>query len=408
MKSPKFPLMLDLVGRRVLLVGGGPLAARRAKDLVIAQANILLVAPHICEALQDLVHSGQVEWEEREYSSGDTEGAWLVETATGLTEVDSTVAREAEASRIWCVVASDGALSSAWTPAVAHGSDGVVVAVSGGYDPGRAQAIRDAVAEGIESGQLPIRPTRNTPRPAIGSVHLVGGGPGAPGLLTLRGRHLLSLADVVVVDRLAPRGVLAELSEEVEIVDCAKSPGNHLMSQEEINALLIERARQGLRVVRLKGGDPFILGRGGEEALACLENGIPFEVVPGVTSATSVPASAGIPLTHRGISATFTVLSGHEGLHPSMKDREQTHVVLMGVEQIDQIAAAFIKSGWVTSTSVAVIERGWTPEQRTTVGTLADISEKVIEGKIASPAVIVIGKVVELRSQLGDLHGWQS
>lgn len=408
MKTTIFPLMLDLVGRRVLLVGGGSLAARRAKDLVKAQAHVLLVAPQICATLRDLVDAGQVEWKEREFSSGDTEGAWLVQTATGLAEVDSAVAREAQASRIWCVVASDGGLSSAWTTAVVRGSDGVVIAVSGGYDPGRAQAIRDAIAEGVESGQLPIRPTRNNPRPAIGSVHLVGGGPGDSGLLTLRGRHLLSLADVVVVDRLAPREVLVELSEEVEIVDCAKSPGNHLMSQEEINTILIERARQGLRVVRLKGGDPFILGRGGEEALACQENGIPFEVVPGVTSATSVPAAAGIPLTHRGIAAAFTVLSGHEGLHPSVKDSEQTHVVLMGVEQIGHIVAAFINSGWLASTPVAVIERGWTSKQRTTIGTLSDIVEKAIEFNILSPAVIVIGKVVELHSQLGDLNGWQS
>lgn len=400
--------MLDLVGRRVLLVGGGPLVARRAKELLVAKANILVVAPQICQALLDLVQSGHVEWEEREYSSGDTEGAWLVQTATGLSEIDSVVAREAKASRIWCVVASDGALSSAWTSAVARGSDGVVVAVSGGHDPGRAQAIRDAIAEGIESGQLPIRPTRINSRPAMGSVHLVGGGPGDSGLLTLRGRRLLSLADVVVVDRLAPREVLVELSEEVEIVDCAKFPGNHLMSQEEINAILIGRARQGLRVVRLKGGDPFILGRGGEEALACQENGIPFEVVPGVTSATSVPAAAGIPLTHRGIAAAFTVLSGHEALHPSVKDSEQTHVVLMGVDKIGQIVTAFINSGWLASTPVAIIERGWTSQQRTTIGTLSDIVEKAIEFNVLSPAVIVIGKVVELRSQLGDLNGWQS
>ncbi|MBI3429599.1 MAG: uroporphyrinogen-III C-methyltransferase, partial [Actinobacteria bacterium] len=131
MNSPKFPLMLDLVGRRVLLVGGGSIAARRARDLLAARANILVVAPQICETLMDFVDSGQVEWEKREYSAGDTVGAWLVQTATGRAEIDSAVAREAETSRIWCVVASDGALSTAWTAAVARGSDGVVVAVSG-------------------------------------------------------------------------------------------------------------------------------------------------------------------------------------------------------------------------------------------------------------------------------------
>lgn len=406
MTNPKYPLTLDLVGKKVVVVGGGLVAAKRAKELVAAQADLLIIAPEICTELYDLLEVSKAKWEKREYQPGDTAGAWLVQAATGIPSVDFAIADEAETSRIWCVQASSGAFSSAWTPAVAHGSDGILVAVSGGYDPGRARAIRDAISHGIETGQLPVRPTRKESRPVVGSVHLVGGGPGSAGLLTVRGRHLLSLADVVVVDRLAPQGVLAELSDEVEIIDCGKSPGHHQMTQDEINAVLIDRARQGLRVVRLKGGDPFVFGRGSEEALTCKENGIPFEVVPGVSSASSVPASAGIPLTHRGISRSFSVLTGHDGFHPQSKDLDQTYVILMGVEQLEKLTSSFIEAGWSESTPVAIIESGWTVRQRTTVGSLADIAGQAITKNVTSPAVVVVGNVVNLRSQLGDLNGW--
>lgn len=406
MTNPKYALTLDLTGKKVVVVGGGPVATKRIKELVAAQAEVLVVAPEISSDLAALVKSSLVKLNRREYKVGDIEGAWLVQAATGIHEVDAAIAQEAHASEIWCVQASSSESSSAWTPAVAHGDDGVLVAVSGGYDPGRARAIRDAVADGLQTGRLPIRPTRKKSRPDIGTVYLVGGGPGAKGLLTVRGSYLLSIADVVVVDRLAPREVLSDLSEEVEIIDCGKSPGNHLLKQEEINAVLIDRARKGLRVVRLKGGDPFIFGRGGEEAIACKENGVPFEVVPGVTSASSVPASAGIPLTHRGVATTFTVLTGHEGLKHAVNDVEQTYVVLMGVDQIEKYSASFLKSGWSAETPVAIIERGWTKQQRTTVGTLSDIATLAAEREVASPAVVVIGDVVNLRSRLGDLQGW--
>lgn len=407
MTSFKYPLTLDLVQKKVVIIGGGPVAAKRAKELVAAKADLLIVASELCEELRELVTSNQLNCEYREYKFGDLDGAWLVQAATGIPATDSAVADEAAASQIWCVQASSSEFSSAWTPAIARGSDGVLVAVSGGYDPGRARAIRDAVAEGLETGRLPVRPTRNVARPLIGSVHLVGGGPGSPGLLTVRGRLLLSLADVVVVDRLAPREVLADLSDEVEVIDCGKTPGNHLMNQDEINAVLVDRAKQGLRVVRLKGGDPFIFGRGSEEALVCLANEIPFEVVPGVTSAASVPAAAGIPLTHRGLSRAFTVLTGHDGFHPHPKDFDQTYVVLMGVDQLERLTSTFLEAGWAESTPVAIIERGWTQGQRTTVGTLSGIAEQSIAEKVSSPAVIVVGNVVNLRSQLGNLNGWQ-
>src|SRR5690606_6253562 len=167
---------------------------------------------------------------------------------------------------------------------------------SGGGDPRRAARLRDAVQVALESGSLPLRRHRRGP----GRVALVGGGPGDPGLVTTRGRQLLAEADVVVVDRLAPRALLGELDPDVEVVDVGKAPGHHPVSQDEINRLLVSHASAGKRVVRLKGGDPFVLGRGGEEVAACRAAGVPVEVVPGVTSAVAVPAAAGVPVTHRG------------------------------------------------------------------------------------------------------------
>ena len=206
--------------------------------------------------------------------------------------------------------ADDASLSAAWTPAVARAGD-VTVAVTAGGDPRRATTLRDAVALALDSGDLPLRHHRVA---AQGCVALVGGGPGDPELISVRGRRLLAEADVVLVDRLAPRALVDDLDPEVVVIDVGKTAGHHPLPQEEINRLLVEHAQAGRRVVRLKGGDPFVLGRGGEEALACVAAGVPVEVVPGVTSAVAVPAAAGIPVTHRGRSEQVTIASGHEGL----------------------------------------------------------------------------------------------
>jgi uroporphyrin-III C-methyltransferase/precorrin-2 dehydrogenase/sirohydrochlorin ferrochelatase len=240
-------------------------------------------------------------------------------------------------------------------------------------------------------------------------VHLVGGGPGHDDLLTVRGRRLLAQADVVVVDRLAPHGVLATLAADVEVVDCGKAPGHHQLTQDQINDVLVDRARRGLTVVRLKGGDPFVLGRGGEEALACHAAGVPVEVVPGVTSVVSVPAAAGIPVTHRGITTSFALVSAHDGVEPvrvAARDHapETTLVLLMGIRLLRESAAALVAAGRPGSTPVAVVERGWTARQRTTVGTLADIADLAEARAVASPAVVVVGEVVRLREVIGAQH----
>ncbi|MGH3491267.1 MAG: uroporphyrinogen-III C-methyltransferase [Actinopolymorphaceae bacterium] len=405
--SPRYPLMLDLSGRRAVVVGGGPVAARRVRGLLDADAEVVVVAPELCEDLAVLSGDQYVTWLPREYAAGDLDGAWVVQTATGDVSTDAQVAAEAEAAGIWCVRASDATHSAAWTPATARVDD-VTIAVSAGRDPRRARAIKDRIATQLETGELPVRRHR---RPRNGHVALVGGGPGDPGLITARGRRLLADADVVVVDRLAPRALLAELDSAVEVIEAGKGPNAHTMTQLEINDLLVERARAGQQVVRLKGGDPFVFGRGGEEAVACAEAGVPCEVVPGVTSAVAVPEAAGIPVTHRGVARQFTVVSAHTSQRGEQPDWaglagvEGTLVFLMGVSQLSAIVEGLLAHGRSPDTPVALVERGTLPDQRLTPGTLATIVDTAAAQDVRSPAVIVVGEVVGLASLLGPGDG---
>lgn len=402
--APNYALTLDLSGKRVVVIGAGPIATRRLTDLIKAEADVLVVAPDATIEVQKWAESGVIQWFERPYVLKDLEGAWLVVAATGSSTVNREVAQWADNNQTWSMIMGDVELSSAWRPAVAQGKDGVLIAVTGGRDPKRAMAIRDAISLQLDTGQLPLRSTRKGE--GFGTVYLVGGGPGDIGLLTLRARYLLAIADVVVVDRLAPQQILEELSEEVEIIDCGKSPGDHKLTQDEINAIIVDRAKLGLQVVRLKGGDPFVLGRGSEELQACIAAGIECKVVPGVTSAIAVPAAAGIPLTHRGVSQAFTVVNGHGDLPISLVRSEQTFVILMGVEELEKIVERFLASHWSEETLIAVIENGWSPAQRTTVSTLSEIIELKSSVGFKSPAVIVIGEVVKFHLQFGDLHGF--
>jgi uroporphyrin-III C-methyltransferase / precorrin-2 dehydrogenase / sirohydrochlorin ferrochelatase len=389
-----YPLQLDVAGKRVVVVGGGPVASRRTLPLVDAGAEVHVVAPYLCEPLAELVGAGRVTWSPRDYAAGDLDGAWLAHTATGDPAVDDAVAAAADAQRIWCVRADDAARSAAWTPAVARVGD-VLVAVTAGGDPRRAVRLRNAVQTALETGDLPLRRTRQGSR--RGQVALVGGGPGHPGLITTRGRQLLAAADVVVVDRLAPRALLAELDDEVEVIDVGKTPGHHPVPQHEINRLLVEHAQLGKQVVRLKGGDPFVLGRGGEEAAACRAAGVAVEVVPGVTSAIAVPAAAGIPVTHRGLAKQFTVVSGHEGLDwANLAGTEGTLVFLMGVSLLADTAAQLVAHGMDPDTPAAVVEDGFGPRQRVTTAPLSGIARAAAEAGAKPPAVIVVGDVAAL------------
>ncbi|MBO9567224.1 MAG: uroporphyrinogen-III C-methyltransferase [Cellulomonas iranensis] len=396
--SPRHPLLLDVTGRLVVVVGGGPVAARRVRSLLTDGGAVRVVAPALCEDLADLAAAGAVTWLAREYAPGDLDGAWLVHTATGDPRTDATVSADAQAARTWCVRADDAASSTAWTPAVARAGD-VTVAVSAGGDPRRALALRAALQTLLDTGALPVR----RHRAGAGHVALVGGGPGDPGLITTRGRRALAEADVVVVDRLAPRALLDELEPGVEVVEAGKAPHAHTLTQDEINRLLVERARAGQRVVRLKGGDPFVLGRGGEELAACLAAGVDVEVVPGVTSAIAVPGAAGVPVTHRDLARQVTVVSAHDADTDweTLARLRGTLVLLMGVGRLGEHMDRLVGHGLAATTPVAVVEDGTLPTQRTTLGTAATIADRAREVGVRNPAVVVVGDVAALAATLG-------
>jgi uroporphyrin-III C-methyltransferase len=238
-----------------------------------------------------------------------------------------------------------------------------------------------------------------------GTVYLIGAGPGDPGLITVKGLEIIRCADVLVYDRLAPPELLKEAKPGAELIDAGKLPQKHRLSQDTINAILIEKAQAGLTVARLKGGDPFVFGRGGEEALACQAAGVPFVVIPGVSSAIAVPAYAGIPVTHRQVTSAFTVFTGHEDpnsesniLDYAALAKMGTLVLLMGVSQLPHIAEKLIAGGLSPNTPAACIEWGTTERQRVVEGTLGTIATLATEAGLGSPATTVIGQVVKLRS----------
>jgi len=365
-------LGISLAGRRVVLVGGGAVTGRRLPRFLDDGADILIVAPILSDDTRVLLERHGLRHESRPVRVDDVEDAWLVHTATGDPRVDAEVAAWCESRRILCINASNGAHGSARLTAESRAGDVVVGVMSdSGVDPRRAARLRDAIAGLLREGRLPLRRRR---RSAAGRVDLVGGGPGPTDLMTIRGRRLLAEADVVVADRLGPADVLAELDSDVEVIDVGKRPGHHPVPQEEINQILVDRARLGLRVVRLKGGDPFVYGRGGEEVAACLAAGVPVEVVPGLTSVVSVPQAAGIPVTHRGTAVGFHVVNGQAEVTSStldaLRDDSVTTVVLMGVAALRKLVSAAVEAGVPASRPVAIVENGHTPQQRTTRTTL--------------------------------------
>jgi len=393
-----YPMGLRLQGLRVLVVGGGAVATRRVPALLDAGAQVVLVAPELTPALRGLADARRITWVPRRFQASDVDGAWLVQVAVDDRMAAAAVSAAARERRVFCVRADDRHAATAWTPAVTrHGP--VTVAVLGGGDPKRAVAVRDSISDHL-SGAGARGDTSDAPDTAKGTVALVGGGPGDPELITVRGRRLLAAADVVVVDRLAPGLLLDELRPETEVVDASKIPYGPARTQDEINRVLVDRALAGHFVVRLKGGDPYLFGRGGEEVLACAAAGVPVTVVPGVTSALAAPAVAGIPVTHRGVAHELVVVSGHlPPGHPESKvdwaalgRLRGTICVLMGLKNLPHIAAALLAGGRAADTPAAVVQEATTPAQRVvraTLGTVADAAAAV-----PPPAVVVIGDVV--------------
>jgi uroporphyrin-III C-methyltransferase/precorrin-2 dehydrogenase/sirohydrochlorin ferrochelatase len=395
-EHPPYPSGLRLSGRRVLVVGGGNVAQRRVPGLLAAGAVVEVVAPETTPAVEGLATGGEIVWHRRGFEESDLDEAWYVVAATDDPEVNERVGVAAEARRIFCVRSDDATQASAWTPAVGRHA-GVTVAVLANREPRRSAALRDALVGALRDG-LVAAPVDDRG----GEVVLVGGGPGDPGLVTVAARRALAEAEVVVADRLAPRELLAELGTDVELVDVAKLPRGRSATQEEINRVIVDRALAGKRVVRFKGGDSFVYGRGYEEALACAAAGVPCRVVPGITSAIAVPAVAGIPVTHRGVAHDFTVVSGHlpPGHPDSLVDWEAlarlrgTLVLMMAVQNLPAIAAVLTHGGRDVQTPVAVISEGTMPGERTLLSTLGEVAGDLARHEVRPPAIAVVGGVV--------------
>jgi uroporphyrin-III C-methyltransferase len=418
-----YPVMLQVEGRRCLVVGGGRVALRKVEGLLAAGAHVTVIAP----AVDPRIHALDLTIERRRYRAGDAEGFRLVITTTDDPSVNAQVHAEADAAGVWVNSADDIEHCSFTLPAI-HRDGAVTVAVAtDGQSPALASWLRDRVRDALPIGIGHISSRLAAERRALhdagettegldwrariddlapdrpaGRVHLVGAGPGDPELLTLRAARLLAAADIVVHDALADTEVLALVPAHVERIDVGKRPGRPV-PQELINDLLIQLAHEHACVVRLKGGDPFLFGRGGEEAVALSEAGVPFEVVPGITSAFAAPAAAGVPVTQRGMSASVTVVTGHR----RFGDEDETDwealarvggtiVVLMGVAERAAIASRLIAGGLRPETPVTAVRFGTRPEQHVVRTTLGGLGEVAVE----APAAIVIGAVAGL-----DLSG---
>jgi uroporphyrin-III C-methyltransferase/precorrin-2 dehydrogenase/sirohydrochlorin ferrochelatase len=386
----------------VVVVGGGQVAQRRVPGLIAAGADVHVVSPQVTPALEGLADAGEVTWLRRAFEDADLDGAWYVIAATDVAAVNDAVSDAAEVRHTFCVRSDDANRGSAWTPAVGrHGE--VTVAVLGDQrearDPRRTAALRDRILDGLHSGELE---GAAGPRPA--GVVLIGGGPGDPDLITVAGRKALMEADVVVADRLAPRELLGDLSADTELIDVAKLPRGRSAQQDEINRVIVERALAGKRVARFKGGDNFVFGRGYEEIIACREAGVPVTVIPGLSSPIAVPAIAGIPVTHRGVTHEFTVISGH--LPPdhaeSLVDWDGvarlrgTLVLMMAVENAPAIAKTLLARGRDEETPVAVVCDGTMPTERTVLSTLGGLADDLARHAVTAPAIIVVGEVVRV------------
>ncbi|MGH3614617.1 MAG: uroporphyrinogen-III C-methyltransferase [Pseudonocardia sp.] len=389
---------LRLGGLRVVVVGGGAVAQRRVAGLLAAGADVEVVSPALTPAVEAMAAAHELRWTARGYVDGDLDGAWYVVACTDDAAVNARVGAEAQRRRIFCVRADDGSAGSAVTPATGQ-HDGLTVGVLAGGAPRRSAAVRTALVEALQTGLVD-----DTADPVQPGVALVGGGPGDPELITVRGRRLLARADVVVTDRLGPRDLLDTLGPHVEVIDASKIPYGRAMNQARINELLISHARAGRFVVRLKGGDPYVFGRGFEEVLACAEAGVAVTVVPGVTSAFAAPAVADVPVSHRGVAHEIVVVSGHVAPGdprslvdwPALGRLRGTVVLLMAVERIGAFADALIDGGRPADTPVAVVQDGTMRIQRTLRATLATVAAAVREHEVNPPAVVVVGPVAGL------------
>jgi uroporphyrin-III C-methyltransferase/precorrin-2 dehydrogenase/sirohydrochlorin ferrochelatase len=457
-----FPAFFDLNGQKVLIVGGGEVALRKISLLERTGASIVVVAPKIAPQIRARAEAGRLTLVVREFAAEDLEGARLVIVATSRSAVNRWIAKLSESRNIPVNVVDDRQASRFIVPAIID-RDPVMVAIStGGTSPVLARRLRERLEamipkrigefaswlralragtrrklrdtderrrffEAIVDGPAARRfidgdragaqriaqqllATSSTAPPAAGEVTLVGAGPGDPELLTLKALRALQDADVILHDRLVPAAILDLARRDAERISVGKAAGNIGSTQEEINALLIEHANQGRRVVRLKGGDPFIFGRGGEELQALAAAQINFSVIPGITAATGCAAYAGIPLTHRDHAHSVTFVTGHAQDHGKEPAAEPdwralampgtTAVFYMGLARLDHIVARLLEHGAAATRPAGIIAQGTTPNQRVIAATLATIRGAAAAENLESPALLIVGEVVGLHSTL--------
>jgi uroporphyrin-III C-methyltransferase/precorrin-2 dehydrogenase/sirohydrochlorin ferrochelatase len=451
-----FAAFLDLRGKPALVVGGGSVAAQKAEALLRSGARVSIVAPQLCARLTELTLVGALRHEARRFQPGDLIGAEIAMAATDDPAVNEAVSVAARALRIPVNVADNAALSSFIMPSVVDRLPLQIAISSGGSSPVLARKVRTLIEAAVPFGvgrlaalaaRFRAASKKWFPQPEArrrfwesvmdgpiaemalagnedgavraleeelqqkktnkaGFVSLVGGGPGNPELLTLRALRVLQSADVLLYDYLVAPAIVELVRREAERIYVGKQHDNHALGQHEINALMVRLAREGKHVVRLKGGDPFIFGRGGEEIEALAVEGIGFQVVPGITAAAGAASYAGIPLTHRDYAQGCVFATGHLKDGSAQLDWQgltrprQTVVVYMGVHGLEKICRGLIEHGLPADTPAALVEKATLPAQRVVEGTLSTLPEKCLSEKAKPPALLIVGEVVRLRSKL--------
>ncbi len=451
-----YPIFASLSQRAVLVVGGGAVAERKVAALLEAQAQVTVNAPSLTPRLQRWARQGRIAHRADPFCESWLERVWLVVAATPDREINALVASLGELRRIFVNVVDDAVLSSFHVPAVIDRAPLTIAISSGGEAPMLARLLRERleallddslgalarlmarlrprirarfpapaarrafyetllagpVAQLLrrqrdgEAHALAEQALADAPLQAQGSVALVGAGPGDPGLLTLRALRALNEADVILHDRLVGAGVLALARRDAERIEVGKQAGRHHTTQDAIHALLLEHARAGKRVVRLKGGDPFVFGRGGEELEFLRAHAIPYEVVPGITAAVACAAYSGVPLTHREHAQSVRLVTAHcrdSGDTPdwrALAQEGQTLAVYMGVSELATLQARLIEHGRAAATPFALVENGSLPNQRVVCGVLGNLAERTAAHAVGSPALLILGEVAALAPSL--------
>ena len=456
-----FPIFLDLTHRPVLVVGGGDIAARKVSLLLKAGAEVHLIAPGLNQRLQSEHQAGRLIYQPRKFEASDVEGKVLVIAATNNRKVNEQASQLAQAANIPVNVVDQPELCSYIMPSIVDRAPVQIAISTGGASPVLARLLRARLEtlipaaygklatlvqgfrqqvkqrftttderkrfwEGILQGPIAEMLFAGQDKAAAdalaaaidhpdtqytgGEVYLVGAGPGDPDLLTFRALRLMQQADVVLYDRLVSDEIMELCRRDAERIYVGKERSDHIVPQPHINELLVELAQQGKRVLRLKGGDPFIFGRGGEELDRLVETNIPFQVVPGITAATGCASYAGIPLTHRDYSQSCLFVTGHlsdgtMNLNWSLLTQaNQTVVIYMGLTGFALLCQQLIEHGLPATTPVALIEHGTMRDQRVFTGTLSDLPTRIEQSEVHAPTLVIVGEVVKLHDKLNWFH----